>query len=251
MWHHIMVDRFGAIDPRASQLRFHTQTDGSTLTAQQPELNTVRVALQALGAVLGGTQSLHTNAYDEALGLPTERSARIALRTQQVLAHETGIADSPDPLGGSWFVEALTDDTEAEAWRELAVIDEMGGAVAAIEAGHEQAAIEAAAYAHARAVEAGERIVVGVNRFVEGDDAVAAANAADPGEAADRVESLAEWRRRRDPAAVEAALGEVEVAARGDANLMGPIGQALRRSATVGEISDALRRVFGTWEPGG
>ncbi len=252
MWHQIMVDRFGATDPKASQLRFHTQTDGSTLTAQQPELNMVRVALQGLGAVLGGTQSLHTNAYDEALGLPTEHSARIALRTQQVLAHESGVAATADPLGGSWFVEALTDETEAEAWRQLAVIDELGGAVAAIEAGHEQAVIEAAAFSHASAVEAGEQIVVGSNRFTDDDDSPAPpANRPEPGPASERGEHLAAWRRQRDQAAVDAALAEVEAAARGTENLMGPLGGALRRGATVGEVSDTLRRVFGTWEPGG
>ncbi|HEX2273777.1 MAG TPA: acyl-CoA mutase large subunit family protein, partial [Acidimicrobiales bacterium] len=156
MWHRLMTERFGATDPRATALRFHAQTCGSTLTAQQPELNAVRVALQALAAVLGGTQSLHTNAYDEALGLPSERSARIALRTQQVLAHEAGVTATADPLGGSWFVESLTDAVEAEAWRHLAAIDALGGAVAAIDAGYQQAEIEAAAYAHARAVEDGQ-----------------------------------------------------------------------------------------------
>jgi len=250
MWHQIMVDRFGATDPRATQMRFHTQTDGSTLTAQEPELNVVRVALQGLGAVLGGTQSLHTNAYDEALGLPTEHSARIALRTQQVLAHETGVAAIADPLGGSWFVEALTDETEAEAWRQLAVIDDLGGAVAAIEAGHEQAAIEAAAYAHASLVESGERVVVGVNRFTDDDPAAPAGNRPESGPA-ERGEHLAAWRRRRDQAAVDAALADLETTARGTENLMGPLGRALRRGATVGEVSDALRHVFGTWEPGG
>ncbi len=265
MWHRIMVDRFGATDPRSSQLRFHAQTDGSTLTAQQPELNVVRVALQALGAVLGGTQSLHTNAYDEALGLPTERSARIALRTQQVLAHETGVPAAADPLGGSWFVEALTDDTEAAAWQELAVIDDLGGAVAAIEAGHEQAAIEAAAYAHARSVEAGEQVVVGVNRFT----ATASWAASPPGPAGpadtDPVPQrlptehddtaaaarLAAWRRTRDHVAVATALAGVEASARGTTNLMGPLAEALRQGATLGEVSDALRQAFGTWEAGG
>jgi len=252
MWHHVMVDRFGATDPRASQMRFHVQTDGSTLTAQQPELNVVRVALQALGAVLGGTQSLHTNAYDEALGLPTEHSARLALRTQQVLAHETGVTATADPLGGSWFVETLTDETEAEAWRQLAVIEDLGGAVAAIEAGYEQAAIEAAAYAHARAVEAGERIVVGVNRFTGNDGPTSSSRTGhrpDPGPATERIEHLARWRRQRDQASVDAALAEVDAAARGAANLMAPLGDSLGRGATVGEVSDVLRRVFGTWDP--
>jgi len=250
MWHGIMTGRFGATEPRATMLRFHAQTDGSTLTAQQPELNVVRVALQALAAVLGGTQSLHTNAYDEALGLPTERSARIALRTQQVLAHESGVTTCPDPLGGSWFVEALTDDTEAEARRLLDRIDALGGAVAAIEAGWEQAQIEAAAYADISAVESGERVVVGVNRFVDGDQVLRPPEpAGHPELAAERAETLAAWRANRDTGAVAEALASVVTVASGDGNLLVPMGEALRRGATLGEVSDALRRVFGTWEP--
>ena len=252
MWHRLMTGRFGATDPRATALRFHAQTCGSTLTAQQPELNAVRVALQALAAVLGGTQSLHTNAYDEALGLPSERSARIALRTQQVLAHEAGVTATADPLGGSWFVESLTDAVEAEAWRHLAAIDALGGAVAAIDAGYQQAEIEAAAYAHARAVEDGQRVVVGVNRFADGDEAGAVPEPlpVDPSLADHRGAQLAAWRASRDGAAVAAALAEVEAAARGTANLLEPMGEALRRGATLGEVSDALRRAFGVHHPG-
>jgi methylmalonyl-CoA mutase N-terminal domain/subunit len=252
MWHRLMTDRFGATDPRATMLRFHTQTCGSTLTAQQPQVNVVRVSLQALAAVLGGTQSLHTNAHDEALGLPSERSARVALRTQQVLAHESGVTATADPLGGSWFVESLTDAVEAEAWRHLRAIDASGGAVAAIAAGYQQAEIEAAAYAHARAVDSGERVVVGVNRVVaegSGSEQLPEPFPADPALAADRAARLAAWRADRDGAAVTAALGEVEAAAAGTANLLVPMREALRRGATLGEVSDALRHVFGVHHP--
>src|SRR5438270_4552546 len=167
MWWQIMGERFGATDERSKLLRFHTQTGGSTLTAQQPETNIVRVAVQALAAVLGGTQSLHTNSFDEALGLPTERAAKLALRTQQVIAHESGIVDTVDPLAGSYFVESLTDEVEADAWRYLEKIDGMGGAVAAIEAGYMQDEIEHSAYAYAKAIDDGEKVIVGVNRYVE------------------------------------------------------------------------------------
>ena len=252
MWYRLMTDRFGATDTRATALRFHAQTCGSTLTAQQPEVNVARVTLQALAAVLGGAQSLHTNAYDEALGLPSERSARIALRTQQVLAHESGVTATADPAGGSWFLESLTDTVEAEAWHHLDTIDALGGAVAAVEAGYQQAQIEAAAYAHARAVEAGERVVVGVNRFVDdaGPGPVPAPFPADPALAGDRTARLAAWRASRDGVAVTAALADVEAAARGTANLLEPMGEALRRGATLGEVSDALRRVLGVHQPG-
>ncbi|MGH9179712.1 MAG: acyl-CoA mutase large subunit family protein, partial [Acidimicrobiales bacterium] len=174
MWHRIVTERFGAADPRSGQLRFHTQTAGSSLTAQQPENNVVRVTVQALAAVLGGTQSLHTNGFDEAFGLPTVRAATLALRTQQVIAHESGVADTVDPLAGSYFVEALTEEVEAGAWRYLEHIDQLGGAVAAIEAGYIQDEVEQAAYAVARAVEAGTKVVVGVNRFVDAGGAAPA-----------------------------------------------------------------------------
>jgi methylmalonyl-CoA mutase N-terminal domain/subunit len=245
-------------DDRATALRFHAQTGGSTLTAQQPELNVARVTLQALGAVLGGTQSLHTNAFDEALGLPTQRSARIALRTQQVIAHEAGVAATADPLGGSYFVESLTEAVESEAWRHLARIDALGGAVRAIEAGYQQGEIERAAYDHARAVDAGERVVVGVNRFVddeqglEGEGAsVPAAAAADQEAAGHQIDRLTAWRAQRDPSAVDSALSDVTGAAGERANLLPPMREALRRGATLGEVSSALRHVFGTHQPGG
>jgi methylmalonyl-CoA mutase N-terminal domain/subunit len=248
MWHRIMTERFSTTDPRAAMLRFHAQTDGSTLTAQQPEVNVARVALQALAAVLGGAQSLHANAWDEALGLPTEGSARLALRTQQVIAHESGVTATADPLGGSWFLESRTEAVEDEAWAHLRRIDELGGAVAAIEAGYPQAEIEAAAYAEARAVETGERVVVGVNRYTDGNEAGAPRGpGADPGLAAGRAGQLAAWRQARDQAAVDAALAVVEATARGTDNLLGPMAEALRLGATLGEVSDALRRVLGTY----
>ena len=252
MWHRLMTERFGATDPRATALRFHTQTCGSTLTAQQPEVNLVRVTLQALAAVLGGAQSLHTNAYDEALGLPSERSARVALRTQQVLAHESGVTATADPVGGSWFLESLTDAVEDEAWRHLEGVDALGGAVAAVEAGYQQAEIDAAAYAHARAVEAGQRVVVGVNCFVDEADGgrVPDPFAVDAALADDRAARLAAWRAGRDSSAVAAALVDVEAAARGTANLLDPMEEALRRGATLGEVSDSLRRVLGTHRAG-
>jgi methylmalonyl-CoA mutase N-terminal domain/subunit len=246
MWWRITTERFGAKDEASTKLRFHTQTAGSTLTAQQPELNAVRVTLQALAAVFGGTQSLHTNAYDEALGLPSESSARLALRTQQVIAHESGVAAAPDPLGGSWYLEHLTDGLEAEAWRHLGRIDDLGGAVAAIEAGYQQREIERAAYAAATAVDRGEQVVVGVNRFTEGGgDAPVAVLPPDQQRERDQVERLRRLRAGRDGAAVAAALEAVERTAAGTTNVLPAMKEALRVGATLGEVSDALRRVFG------
>jgi len=246
LWWRITTERFGARKEASTKLRFHTQTAGSTLTAQQPEVNVVRVALQALAAVLGGTQSLHTNAYDEALGLPTEPAARLALRTQQVIAHETGVAAFPDPLGGSHYLEARTDALEAEARNYLDRIDALGGAVAAIEAGYQQNEIEQAAYAAARAVDRGEQVMVGVNRFA-GDEGAppVAALAVDPELARRQVERVRRLRAARDDAAVAPALGALERAARSDANLLPPMKEALRAGATLGEVSDVLREVFG------
>ena len=246
LWWTIMTERFGARNEASTKLRFHTQTAGSTLTAQQPEVNVVRVALQALAAVLGGTQSLHTNAFDEALGLPTEAAARVALRTQQVIAHESGVPAAPDPLGGSHYLEALTDALTAEARGYLDRIDELGGAVAAIEAGYQQGEIERAAYATAQAIDRREQVVVGVNRFVDdGGAPPVAALAVDPDLARRQVERLARLRAERDGAAVAAALAAIEGAARGDDNLLPPMKEALRKGATLGEVSDALRGVFG------
>jgi methylmalonyl-CoA mutase, N-terminal domain len=245
LWARIVRDRFGVKDPELGKLRFHTQTAGSTLTAQQPEVNLVRTALEALAAVLGGTQSLHTNALDEALGLPTEGSARLALRTQQVIAHETGVADTVDPLAGSYFVEALTDAVERGARGYLDRIEAMGGAVRAIEKGFQQREIHEAAYRWQKRVESGDAVVVGVNRFAEGEEARPPVLKVDDDLRRDRVERLAALRTRRDALAADRALRAVESAAGTGANLLPPILEAVERLATLGEISDRLRAVFG------
>ena len=251
MWARIMTERFGAKEERSKMLRFHAQTGGSTLTAQQPENNIVRVTVQALAAALGGTQSLHTNGFDEALGLPTERAAKLALRTQQVVGYETGIADTADPLAGSYYVEALTDEVERRAIDYLRRIDEMGGAVAAIEARFPQDEIEAAAYAYAKAVDDGEKVVVGVNRFVDEEVEPAEVFPVDPELQRTQVARLERVRAERDAGAVEAALEDVRAAARGTQNLLVPMKEALRRMATLGEVSDALRAEWGVYSPGG
>ncbi len=248
LWARIVRDRFGVTDPELAKLRFHTQTAGSTLTAQQPEVNVVRTALEALAAVLGGTQSLHTNSMDEALGLPTEAAALLALRTQQVIAFESGVADTVDPLAGSYFVESLTDAIEAGAKEYLRKIDDMGGAIRAIERGYQQREIHEAAYRFQKSVETGDTIVVGVNRFAESAALAPAVLKIDPSAEAARRTRLAELRRRRDGAATEAALLAVETAARGKDNLMPPILDAVERHATLGEIADRLRGVFGRYQ---
>jgi methylmalonyl-CoA mutase, N-terminal domain len=246
LWAHLARDLLGARDERSLKLRFHTQTGGSTLTAQQPLNNVVRTAYQALAAVLGGTQSLHTNAYDEALGLPTEASATLALRTQQVLAFETGVADAVDPLAGSAHVEALTDAVEAEARRWFDEIEARGGAVAAIEAGYLQDAIEEAAYAHQRDVEAGRRVVVGVNRFQDATPLEVPVQAIDPQLEADRVAALRAFRDARDGAAASDAVARLAEAARTpDAPLMPLVREAFAARATLGEVCGALRDVWG------
>jgi len=247
LWARIVQDRFGVDDPDCSKLRFHTQTAGSTLTAQQPEVNVVRTALQALSAVLGGTQSLHTNSMDEALGLPTERAALLALRTQQVIAHETGVADTVDPLAGSYFVETLTDAIERGARDYLEKIDAMGGAVRAIEKGFPQREIHEAAYRWQKRVESGDAVVVGVNRFRDGEAVKPPILKIDPASEQDRVERLRALRKRRDRAAVDRALERVGEAARGRENLVPCILQAVESEATLGEISDRMRAVFGTF----
>ncbi|HEX6263546.1 MAG TPA: methylmalonyl-CoA mutase family protein, partial [Actinomycetota bacterium] len=249
MWHRIMTERFGAKDPRSAMLRFHTQTGGATLTAQQPENNIVRTALEALAAVFGGTQSLHTNSFDEALSLPSERAARIALRTQQVIAHEAGVIDTPDPLGGSYFVESLTSEIETRAWEYLEKIDGMGGSVQAIEAGWIQDEIHDAAYRIQRGVESGERIVVGVNRYAEDEEEPVELERLDEEAVARQVERLVALREERDAPAVEATLSAVEEAARGTDNLLYPMREALKARATLGEVSDRLRGVFGEHRP--
>ena len=247
LWARVMRDRFGARDPRSMMLRFHAQTAGSMLTAQQPENNIVRVTVQALAAVLGGCQSLHTNSMDEALALPTERAVRIALRTQQILAHESGVADTVDPLGGSYAVERLTRDIEEAAEAYIKRIDEMGGAVNAV--GFMQREIQDAAYRYQREVEDKTRIVVGVNEFVTDESAPAALFAVDAGVATELRERVARTRRSRSADRAERALGALEKAARGSDNLMPPIIEAVEQQATLGEICDRLRAVFGTHQP--
>ncbi|MDX1690829.1 MAG: methylmalonyl-CoA mutase family protein [Acidimicrobiia bacterium] len=249
LWARLMRDRMGAQDERSTVMRFHTQTAGSTLTAQQPENNIVRTAMQALAAVLGGTQSLHTNAFDEALGLPTERSATIALRTQQILAHESGVADTADPLAGSYYVETLTDAIEAEAERIIGTVDDAGGAVAAIEAGVVQRMIEDAAYREARRIEAGDSVVVGVNRFVSDTLDDVPVTSVDPAIERRQAERLGALRRGRDANAVTDALAEVERIARDGGNLLYPMKAALERRATLGEVSEVLTGVFGRYRP--
>ena len=251
MWARIMTDRFGAKDEKSTLLRFHTQTGGSTLTAQQPEINIVRVTVQAMAAALGGTQSLHTNGFDEALGLPTQRAAKIALRTQQIVGYESGIADTVDPLAGSWFVESLTDEVEKAAWEYLERIDAMGGAVDAIEAQYMQGEIEQAAYAFAKAVDADEKIVVGVNKFVDEEIEPTEVFPIDAELQRSQVDRVRQVRAERDQAAVDAALADVEAAARGTQNLLIPMKVALSRLATLGEVSDVLRGVFGEFHPQG
>jgi methylmalonyl-CoA mutase N-terminal domain/subunit len=248
LWARIMSERFGATNPRAQALRFHAQTGGSTLTAQQPENNVVRVAVQALAAVCGGAQSIHTNAFDEALALPSERSARVALRTQQILAHEAGGTDTADPLGGAYFLEALTAELEERAWELIERIDELGGAVEAIEQGFTQHEIEEAAYAHERLVESGEKVIVGVNRFQEGEEEEIELHALDPAAERRQVERTERTRAERDGAAAERALEQVREAARGTANLLPPMREALAACCTIGEICNALREEFGTYD---
>ncbi|HMK63094.1 MAG TPA: methylmalonyl-CoA mutase family protein [Acidimicrobiales bacterium] len=251
MWTKIMTERFGAKDERSKLLRFHTQTGGSTLTAQQPENNIVRVTVQALSAVLGGTQSLHTNGYDEALGLPTTKAAKVALRTQQIIGYESGVVDTVDPLAGSYFVESLTDEVERAAWEYLERIDEMGGAVTAIEAGFMQGEIEQAAYTYSKAVDDGEKVVVGVNRFTDEELEASEVFPIDPALQRAQIERTRSVRADRDPTAVEAALADVKAAARGSQNLLVPMRQALKAMATLGEVSDVLRQEFGVYQPGG
>jgi methylmalonyl-CoA mutase N-terminal domain/subunit len=248
LWARIMKERFGATNPRARALRFHAQTGGSTLTAQQPENNVVRVAVQALSAVCGGAQSIHTNGFDEALALPTERSARIALRTQQLLAHEAGGTDTADPLGGSYFIEALTDELEARASELIERVDELGGAVSAIEQGFVQDEIEQAAFRHQRQVEEGERVIVGVNRFVEADVEPIELHRLDPDAEQRQLERTARVRAERHADEAERALAEVCRVAQGEDNLLVPMREALRVRCTVGEICEALRKEWGTYD---
>jgi methylmalonyl-CoA mutase N-terminal domain/subunit len=248
MWARIMKDRFGARNPRSQMLRFHTQTAGSTLTAQQPENNIVRTALQAMAAVLGGTQSLHTNSFDEALGLPTEEAARIALRTQQIIGHETGVANTIDPLAGSYCIESLTHEIEHRARLYLEKIEGMGGTLRAIELGYIQQEIQNAAYDFQQGIDRRQNIVVGVNRFQTEDKKAIPIQRIDEALEARQVERLRALRQRRDKTAWESALRAVEETARGGGNLMPHIIHAVESYCTVGEISDALRRVFGEYQ---
>jgi methylmalonyl-CoA mutase N-terminal domain/subunit len=248
LWARIMRERFGATNPKALALRFHAQTGGSTLTAQQPENNVARVTVQALSAVCGGAQSIHTNGFDEALALPTERSARIALRTQQILAHEAGGTDTADPLGGSYFVEALTDELEARAWELVERVDEVGGAVEAIEQGFVQREIEDAAFRFNEQVEARERVIVGVNRYVEGEEEAIELHRLDPEAERRQLERTARVRAERNADDAARALEVVREVARGEANLLPPMREALRARCTIGEICNALRDEFGTYD---
>ena len=250
LWARLIKERFGARNPRAMMLRFHTQTGGATLTAQQPENNVVRTSLEALAAVLGGTQSLHTNSFDEALALPSEKGARVALRSQQIIAHEAGVADTVDPLGGSWYVEHLTDEIEERARDYLDRIASMGGAIAAIESGWVKREIEEAAYLVHRRMESEERIVVGMNRYAVDEEEPIEVQELDPELARRQVERLEAVRKERDESAVAAALNALEEAARGSDNVLYPMRRALAAHATLGEVSGVLRDVFGEYEPG-
>ena len=250
LWAQIMDERFDADDPASKQLKFHTQTGGSTLTAQQIDNNVVRVAYQALAAVLGGTQSLHTNGKDEALALPTEESVRTALRTQQILAHESGAADTIDPLAGSYYVEELTDGLEADARAIIDDIDTRGGALAAVESGWVKRQIQDTAFERQREVEAGERVIVGVNEFEVDEEPAVDLEEVDPEQEARQQDRLESVKAERDDEAVEAALAGVREAAQGDENVLPPIIEAVKAYATVQEISDVFRDEFGEYSPG-
>ena len=250
VWARLARERFGARDPRSTQLRFHVQTGGSTLTAQQPDTNVVRTTVEALAAVLGGAQSLHTNALDEALGLPTPTTARLALRTQQVLAYESGLRAPADPLGGSYFLESLTDALEERIWAALREIDDRGGTLAALADGYQQDAIGEAAYEFQRAIESGERIVVGVNAFVEeGDEQRPVAQVIDPDDEQRQVARTRAVRERRDRSAARSALEALATAANGTENVLPRIRAAVEADVTLGEISDALRQAWGEYRP--
>jgi methylmalonyl-CoA mutase, N-terminal domain len=249
MWFKLMGERFGATTEASKLLRFHTQTGGSTLTAQQPEVNIVRVAVQALAAVMGGTQSLHTNGFDEALGLPTADAARVALRTQQVIGYESGVVDTPDPLAGSYFVEQLTDEVERLAWEYIAKIDAKGGAVAAIEEGYQMDEIEQSAYDYTKSIDDGHRVVVGVNRFTVDNESDPNVFPIDPALQTNQIARLKTFKADRHQDTVRARLDDVKAAARGTQNLLYPMREALQAHASLGEVSDALREVFGVYQP--
>jgi methylmalonyl-CoA mutase N-terminal domain/subunit len=249
LWARIMREEFGARDPRSQMLRFHTQTAGVQLTAQQPEVNLARVTVQALAAVLGGTQSLHTNSYDEAIALPSEKAARLAVRTQQVLAHETDLTATVDPFAGSYAVESMTDDVAEAAAALMAQVEDLGGAVAAIEQGFQKNEIERSAYRIARQIDAGERVVVGVNRFVTPGDEPYQPLRMDPALEEQQAERLRRLRAGRDQAQAQRRLTDLRKAAEGTGNVLEPLREALRVQATVGEVCDALREVWGVYQP--
>jgi methylmalonyl-CoA mutase, N-terminal domain len=247
IWARELRDTFGARDERSLLMRFHTQTAGVSLTAQQPLNNIIRTTIEALAGVLGGTQSLHTNSYDEALALPTEEAVRLALRTQQIIAHESGVANTIDPLGGSYFVEALTDEMERQAYGYFAKIDELGGMVEAVKRNFPQREIADAAFRYQQEVDAGERVVVGVNAFQQRDEEAIELLHIDPALERKQTERLSAARGRRDAAAVERTLADLRTAAAGDGNLMPALLDAARAHATEGEIVAALQQVFGTY----
>jgi methylmalonyl-CoA mutase N-terminal domain/subunit len=248
LWARIMGERFGTSNPKALALRFHAQTGGSTLTAQQPDNNIVRVAIQAFAAVCGGTQSLHTNAFDEALALPTQHSAKVALRTQQIIAAEGGALDTADPLGGAYFIEALTDELEARAWELISRIDELGGAVEAIERGFVQDEIEQSAFEWQQQVESGERVIVGVNRYVEDDAEKVELHRIDPEGERRQLERTARVRAERNAEEAARSLEAVRTTALGEANLLPLMRDALKARCTVGEICEALRSEWGMYD---
>src|SRR3954467_6797046 len=249
IWARVMRDEFGARNPKSQMLRFHTQTAGVQLTAQQPEVNLVRVAVQGLAAVLGGTQSLHTNSYDEAIALPTEKAARLAVRTQQVLAYETDVTKTVDPFAGSYVVEAMTDDIEVAARELIQAVEDRGGAVAAIEEGFQKSEIERSASQVTQQIDSGERVIVGVNRFTVDVEDPYEPLRVDPAIEAQQAERLARLRAERDGSAVESALAALKKAAEGEDNVLHPMKDALRARATVGEVSNALREIWDTYVP--
>ncbi|MBV9448030.1 MAG: methylmalonyl-CoA mutase [Streptosporangiaceae bacterium] len=250
IWARIMADEFGARDPRSQMLRFHTQTAGVQLTAQQPEVNLIRVSIQALAAVLGGTQSLHTNSFDEALALPSARAARLAIRTQQVIANETDVTTTVDPFAGSYAIESMTDDIEASATQLMAKVEDLGGAVAAIERGFQKEEIEAAAYQVTRQIDEGERVIVGVNKYVSPDGERYEPLKVDPAIEEEQARRLAKLRAERDNATVRKALSVLKKASEdNEENVLYPIRDALRAGATLGETCDTLRDVWGVYQP--
>ncbi len=250
LWASIMRDEFGAKDPRSQMLRFHTQTAGVQLTAQQPEVNMIRVSLQALAAVLGGTQSLHTNSFDEALALPSAKAARLALRTQQVIAYESDLTSTTDPFAGSYVIESMTDEIADAASETMDRIEEMGGAAAAIERGYQKSEIEGAAYQVAREIDEGQRVIVGLNKFTTDGDEPYQPLRFDPSLAAAQAARLARLRKERDPGPHRRTLSALKSAAAGTDNVLYPLRDALRADATLGEVCDALRDVWGEYQPG-